>query len=73
MPQNELGPPLSKESIMVLTHVMIASETRSHLSNPKVINYLLKSVFELVEQGEDNYKMFTLEDVAALVDAFYKS
>lgn len=68
-----VNPPLSKESIMLLASVMISSETTGHLRDPQIINYLFKSVFELVDFDEDYYKYFTMADIATLVDAFYKS
>ena len=65
--------PLDKESIMMLASVMIANETTGHLRDPNVINYLFKSVFELVDSEEDAYTMFSMGDISILVDAFYKS
>ena len=37
-----------------------------------MINYLCKSVFELVDAEEDNYTLFGLDDIAELADAYYK-
>lgn len=41
--------PLDKDSIMLLASVLISSETSGHLRDPAVINYLFKSVYELVD------------------------
>jgi len=68
-----VAPPLNKDSIMLLASVMISNETTGHLRDSQIINYLFKSVFELVDFDEDYYKYFTMADIATLVDAFYKS
>ena len=68
-----MPPPLDKHSIMVLANVLVASETSGHLRDPEVINYLFKSVFELVDFEENGMQQFSYEDVSTLVDAFYKS
>lgn len=65
--------PLDKESIMIMASILIASETSGHLRDPAVINYLFKSVFELTDFDEDGYQQFSMQDIATLVDASYKS
>ena len=67
------GPPLTKEHILILANIMISNETSGHLRNPLILNYLFKSVFEMSEYSDDGYKNFNFEDIATLVDAFYKS
>ena len=49
-----MPPPLDKDSIMVLANVMVANETSGHLRDPELINYLFKSVFEIVDFQENN-------------------
>ena len=68
-----VAPPLNKESIMILANVMIANETSGHLRDHLVINYLFKSVFEIIDFEPDFYTHFTMQDIATLLDAFYKS
>ena len=58
---------------MVLAHIMVASETTGHLRDGRIINYLFKSVFELVEQNQDTSVKFSFEDISILVDAYYKT
>ena len=58
---------------MVLAHIMVASETTGHLRDGRIINYLFKSVFELVEQNQDTSAKFSFEDISILVDAYYKT
>jgi len=69
----EVPLPLDKDSIMLLASILIASETTGHLRDPAVINYLFKSVFELTDYDENSYQMFGMEEIAILVDAYYKS
>lgn len=71
--KDEVPLPLEKDSIMLLAGVLNASETTGHLRDPEVINYLFKSVYELVDADELAYKRFDMADVSILVDAFYKS
>ena len=52
---------------------MTASESLRYLRDPAVINYLFKSVYELVDHDDDNYNQFGLDEIAKLVDTFYKS
>ena len=47
--------PLDKESIMLLANVMISNETTGHLRDSAVINFLFKSVYELVDHNEEQY------------------
>ena len=58
---------------MLLASVMIASQSSGHLRDPAVINYLFKSVFELVDYDEENYNQFGVDEISELLDAFYKS
>ena len=58
---------------MVLANIIISNETSGNLRNPLIINYLYKSVFELSEYSDEGYLNFNLEDIATLVDAYYKS
>lgn len=71
--QEEVPLPLQKEQIMLLAQVLITSETTGHLRDPQIINYLFKSVFELVDSRDDGHHLFSLADIALLVDAFFKS
>ena len=52
---------------------MIANETTGHLRDPAIINYLFKSVYELTDFDEESYNLFSLDDIATLVDASFKS
>ncbi len=58
---------------MLLASVMIANETTGHLRDAEVINFLFKSVFEIVDSDEDAYQQFSMADISILVDAYYKS
>ena len=71
--EEEEALPLDKDSIMLLASVLIASETTGHLRDPLVINYLFKSVFELVDFDSQSYQKFSLQDISILIDAYYKS
>ena len=64
---------MDKESILILANVMIANETTGHLRDPAIINYLFKSVYELTDFDEESYNLFSLDDIATLVDASFKS
>jgi len=68
-----VAPPLDKDSIMLLASILISNETTGHLRDPMVINYLFKSVYELVDFDEDSYQLFSMGDIIMLVDAYYKS
>ena len=68
-----VGPPMTKEHILILANIMISNETSGHLRNPTIINYLFKSVFEMSEYAADGHKNFDFSDIVTLVDAFYKS
>ena len=68
-----MAPPLDKDSIMLLASILISNETTGHLRDPMVINYLFKSVYELVDFDEDSYQLFSMGDIIMLVDAYYKS
>ena len=50
--EEDLLPPLDHSSIMILAHILVASETTGHLRDGRIINYLFKSVFELVESDD---------------------
>ena len=65
--------PLEKEPIMLLASILISNETTGHLRDPLVINYLYKSVYELVDFNETSYQLFSMEDITTLLDAYYKS
>ena len=58
---------------MLLANVMVTNEATGHLRDSAVINYLFKSVFELVDVSEDSTNLFGFEDIAILADASYKS
>jgi hypothetical protein len=58
---------------MILANILISNETSGHLRNPDIINYLFKSVFELVEFTPDSFKLFDMADIATLIDSYYKS
>jgi len=40
---------------MLLANVMISNETTGHLRDSAVINFLFKSVYELVDHNEEQY------------------
>lgn len=61
---DEVPVPLDKDSIMLLASVMISNESSGHLRDPEVINYLFKSVYELVEVDPENVRLFGIEDIA---------
>jgi hypothetical protein len=58
---------------MLLASVMIANETTGHLRDSAVINFLFKSVYELVDVDNESYQLFSMSDISILVDAYYKS
>ena len=64
---------MDKESILILANIMIANETTGHLRDPAIINYLFKSVYELTDFDKESYNLFSLDDIATLVDASFKS
>lgn len=67
------SPPLAKEHILILANILIENGTSGQLRDPDIINYLFKSVFELVEFTPDSYKIFDMADITTLIDAFYQS
>ena len=54
-----------------MASVLVSNNSSARLRDPLVINYLFKSVFELVDH--ESSELFGMDDIALLVDAQYKS
>ena len=58
---------------MMTAGLMLQPESAAHLRDPKLINFLFKSVYELQGDSTRYTEPFNVQEISILLDSYYKS